>query len=190
MEKGEGERCHLVHFFLFLHLFIFSIWGLNPYQEYFVWEELRKTFLNIIPIFLCSYLSLSLPGAALGVTRPASFPRQDTWGRGWQAALNSHTTLLVHVQRYQQIQRRLIRCFKEVQRVHNPHSLINTWCSIWGGYVGPLVAGDLGKEDHGSRRTEVCSPFTDPWAKVWEGLTRPPPSHATSPCAVTMQRQK
>lgn len=49
--------------------------------------------------------------------------------------------------------------------------------------MGPLVAGDLGKEDHGSRRTEVCSPFTDPWARVWEGLTRPSPSHATSPCA-------
>lgn len=72
--------------------------------------------LSIVPFFLCSYLSLSLPweGAALGMARPASLCRQ-LW----------ILTLLGHVQRCQQIQRRWIRCFKEVQRALNLCSLIN-----------------------------------------------------------------
>lgn len=62
--------------------------------------------LTMIPLLLCSPLSLPLPGAALGVMTPALLSRQDTRGRAWQAALDSHTTLLVLVQRYQEIQRR------------------------------------------------------------------------------------
>lgn len=140
---------------------------------------------NIIPFSLWCYLSLSPPGLP-GVWQG----QHHSPGRALQAGLAgspgfSHNNCSM-CQRCQQIQGRWIRCFKEVPRALNLHSLINTWGSIWGGMRGPLVAGDLGEENHGSRRAEVCSPLTDPWAGVWEGLARPPPSRDTSPHAVTM----